>query len=303
MAIDWNDLRFFLAVQRASTLKAAGHELKTDPTTVGRRLTALETELATRLFDRMPEGYVPTAAGLALLPIAESIAESMATLVERVAGDDQKLEGLVRLTATEMLATRFITPHLPRFAERYPGIRLEIDCSNEVLSLARRETDIALRLARPREDGLVAQRLGAIELGLYATPRYAAQRALPLTAEAGLSGHDVVAFADNASFARENRWLSERLGDARLVMRSNSVSSVYAATVSGLGIALLPCIVADQDTRLIRIESARGPEPRWIWQVVHQDLQHTARVRAVLEFLARVLKAHAPIVGQSDGLR
>ncbi len=295
MAIDWNDLRFFLAVQRGSTLKAAGHALKIDPTTVGRRLAALETELGARLFDRTPEGYVLTTAGVRLLPVAESIAERIDTLVSEVAGDDQKLAGTVRLTATEMLATRFIMPYLPHFARRYPDIRLEVDCSTEMLSLARREVDIALRLARPREDGLVAQRLAAIELALYAAPRYAADHPLPDSAEQSLTGHHIVAFADTSAFARENGWLSEHIQGAQVVMRSNSVSSLYAATVSGLGIALLPCIVAEKDRRLVRVPSVAGPKPRWIWQIVHRDLQHTARVRAVLGFVARVLR---PDTGQ-----
>jgi DNA-binding transcriptional LysR family regulator len=291
MPVDWNDLRFFLAVQRGATLKAAGSALKIDPTTVGRRLAALEAELSTRLFDRTPDGYVLTSAGVRLLPIAESMAERIDTLVAEIAGEDHKLEGRVRLTATEMLATRFIMPYLPTFSRRYPNIRLEVDCSSEVLSLSRREVDVALRLSRPREDGLVAQRLSAIELGLYASPRYAADHPLPKTAEQGLTGHHIVAFADTSAFTRENSWLEEHLQDALVVMRSNSVSALYAATVAGLGIALLPCIVADKDPRLVRIPSVEGPKPRWIWQIVHRDLQHTARVRAVLGFVSRVLSA------------
>jgi DNA-binding transcriptional LysR family regulator len=190
-----------------------------------------------------------------------------------------------------MLATRFVAPHLSKFARRDPGISLEIDCSNEMLSLARREVDIALRLARPHEESLVAQRLTSIELGLYAAPRYAAEHPLPENAEASLTGHRLVAFADRPAFARENRWLAERFEPGAVVMRSNSVSSVYAAAVSGLGIALLPCAVADADARLVRIPTTRGPEPRWIWQIVHRDQQRTARVRAVLEFLSRVFRA------------
>jgi DNA-binding transcriptional LysR family regulator len=145
---NWDDVRYFLTLQRVGTLAAAGTALTLDPTTVGRRLVKLEEELGARLFDRTPNGYVLTEAGHRLLPRAERI-EREALGVERdVAGEDQKLEGVVRLTATEMLTTRFIAPQLRRFRERYPEIQLELQCTNLDVNLARREADIALRLAR-----------------------------------------------------------------------------------------------------------------------------------------------------------
>ena len=260
--MNWDDLRYFLAVHRLATLKGAGNELKIDPTTVGRRLTALETELGAKLFDRTPEGFVPTLAGLRLLPIAEGVAEQMASLERTVAGEDNKLEGVVRITATEMLATRFIVPHLPKFAARHPHIALAIDCSNEIVSLARREADIALRLSRPREESLVAQRLSSIELGLFAARSYIDGHGMPDHDAERLDGHRLLLFADTPAFARENRWFEARFSHALIALRASSVSAVYAAAVSGLGIALLPSIVADADSRLIAIPSARGPEPR-----------------------------------------
>lgn len=291
MSLHWDDLRYFLALHRLTTLKAAGAELKTDPTTVGRRLTALETELGTRLFDRTPEGFVPTDAGLRLLPIAEGVAEQMASLERSVAGEDDKLEGIVRITATEMLATRFVVPHLPRFALRHPHIELVLDCSNQVVSLARREADIALRLARPHEESLVAQRLASIDLGLFAAPSYIEEHGMPARHTQSLRGHRLLKFVDTPAFTRENRWFDARFSDATVALRASSVSAVYAGAVAGLGIALLPCAVAHEDPRLMRVPSDDGPEPRSIWQVVHRDLQHTARIRAVLDFLARVLRS------------
>ena len=285
---NWDDVRYFLTLQRQATLAAAGGALKLDPTTIGRRLVKLEEELGARLFDRTPVGYVLTEAGHRLLPRAERI-EREALGVERdVAGEDQKLEGVVKLTATEMLTTRFIAPHLRRFRERYPEVQLDLNCTNLDVNLARREADIALRLARPTQEDLIIKRLSFIHLGLYASRDYFDRFGLP---KDSLAGHQMILFASNRPFRRENDWLEARMDGAHVALRSDSVSAMYAATTAGTGIALLPCLVADHDRQLVRVPVEGGPEPRQIWQAVHKDLRDSARIRAVLDFLGKVLTA------------
>ncbi len=252
-------------------------------------LGASELEVGAQLDISQPGCPGPSDAR-AELRARKGVADQMASLERAVAGEDHKLEGVVRITATEMLATRFIVPHLPRFTARHPHIELAFDCSNAIVSLARREADIALRLSRPHEEYLIAQRLSAIDLGLYAAPSYIDARGMPAHDAERLDGHRLLMFSNTPGFARENRWFEARFSHAVVALRASSVSAVYAAAVAGLGIALLPCIVADADLRLVPIPSERGPEPRSIWQVVHRDLQHTARIRAVLDFFARVLK-------------
>jgi len=283
---NWDDVRYFLTLHRHSTLAAAGTALKLDPTTVGRRLAKLEEELGARLFDRTPNGYLLTEAGHRLLPRAERI-EREALGVERdVAGEDQKLEGVVRLTATEMLTTRFIAPYLRRFGERYPQIELELHCTNLDVNLARREADIALRLARPTQDDLIIKRLSFIDLGLYASLDYVDRYGLP---KESLAGHQLILFANTRPFRRENDWIAARMDGARLALRSDSVSAIYSATVAGAGIALLPCLVADNDRHLVRVPLEGAPEPRQIWQAVHKDLRDSARIRAVLDFVGEIM--------------
>lgn len=287
----WDDFRYFLAIHRAGTLARAAAELGINATTAGRRLTALEDELRTKLFDRTPEGYVLTPAGRDLVPRAERM-ESEALAVQRdVIGADERLAGAVRVTATEMLATRFIAPHLPRFHAEYPDIQLDLHCTNRVVSLARREADIALRLGRPREDNVVTRQLAGIPLALYASPRYLESRGAPPDPDHSLAGHDALLFAATRDFRDENDWIEPLCVEARIVLRSDSVSSIYAATVAGLGIALLPRAVADHDGRLVRVATRTGPKPRIIWQTVHRDLRGTARIRAVMDFVAKVLVA------------
>jgi DNA-binding transcriptional LysR family regulator len=287
--VDWDDLRYFLAVQRAGTLARAASQLRINATTVGRRLTALEEQIGARLFDRTPEGYLLTPAGRELLPYAERMESEALALERNVAGADQRLAGTVRLSITEMLATRFLAPHLGRFAERYPEISLDLNCTSRSVSLVRHEADIALRLSRPHEENVVARRLSQVELGLYAARAYLDRQGLPEDAERSLRGHQVLLFADSRAFTIENKWLEARLDGAHVALRSDSVSSVYAAAVAGLGIALMPRLVADVEPVLCRIATRSSPEPRVIWQAVHADLQRSARIQAVLRFLVDVV--------------
>jgi DNA-binding transcriptional LysR family regulator len=287
--LDWNDLRYFLAVHRAGTLARAATELGINATTVGRRLTSLEEQLRAKLFDRTPEGYRLTPAGQDLVPRAEAMEAQALAVSREVASSDSRLAGLVRVTLTEMLATRFVAPHVPRFHRQTPDVTLELHCTNEVVSLARREADIALRLARPREENVVTKRLSDIPLALYAAHGYVDEHGVPKDAEHDLDGHAVLLFADTRHFRFENEWIVPRAIGARVTMRSDSVSAIYAATTAGLGIALLPCLVADHDRGLVRIRTETGPVPRVIWQTVHRDLRTTARVRAVMTFLEGIL--------------
>jgi DNA-binding transcriptional LysR family regulator len=280
---DWDDVRFFLAVGREGNLARAATMLGLDATTVGRRIGALERELGARLFDRTARGFTLTAAGSRLLPRAEGMEREALALDLDLAGEDQKLEGRVRLTSTEMIATRFIAPFLARFHERYPGIHLDLWCTNRDVDLGRREADIALRLSRPRQDDIVVKKLLSIELGLYASEDYVERHGMPRAGE--LEGHRFVLFADTRPFQRENAWLERHVGQGEVVLRSDSVSSLMSAAEGGLGIALLPCHVAERTAGLVRTPLAGSPEPRVVWQAVHRELQAAARIRAVLEFL------------------
>lgn len=287
--LDWDDLRYFLAVQRSGTLARAASELGINATTVGRRLAALEEKVQARLFDRTPEGYVLTTAGGDLLPRAERMEAEALALERAVLGADQRPVGRVRVTATEMLATRFIAPYIERFRARAPEVTLELECTNRVVSLARREADIALRLSRPREENIVTRRLADIPLALYAAPRYLEERGTPPNPEESLAGHEAILFADTRAFRLENEWYEARLDGAKIALRSDSVSSIYTATVGGAGIALLPVAVAERDEALRHLKTVTAPEPRVIWQAVHEDLQKSGRVRAVLDFFSEIL--------------
>ena len=292
--LDWDDLRHVLAIHRHGTLARAGAALRMDPTTVGRRLAALEQRAEMRLFERSPEGWAATAAGLGLVARAEHVENEVLSAERELSGASERITGVVRLSATEMLATRFIVPHLWRFREKYPALTIDVISTNRPIDLARREADVALRLTRPQQPSIVARRLGEIELGLYASPAYLARRGTPPEPERSLRGHEVILFATSRAFAIENEWLEARLDGGQVALRADSVSTIYSAVIGGVGFGLLPSAVADGDPGLVRIDTHSSPEPRVVWQMVHRDLQRAPRIRAVLDFLGDLLLLSRP---------
>jgi DNA-binding transcriptional LysR family regulator len=210
-----------------------------------------------------------------------------------VAGADRKAVGRVRLSTTETLATRFLAPHLARFHERHPQLTLELHCTMRAVSLGQREADVVVRLAQPREPDVVVRKLARIELALYGARRYLAAHPAPRAPDETLAGHRVVMFADAPAFAVENAWLEPRVAGAAVVLRSDSVSSIYSAVAAGAGLGLLPRRVADHDAELLRLPTDTMPEPRTVWQGVHRDLARSARVRAVLDFVGEVVSREA----------
>ncbi len=289
--LDWQDLRFFLAILRAGSLTAAARRLRVNQSTASRRLQGLEEAAGARLLERTPSGYRPTAAGERVVPAAERL-EAEAFAIERsLTGLECRVEGAVRLTATEGIGTYFVAPALRDLSRAHPALEVELVLDQRTLSLSRREADLALRLARPRQPGLVARRLVEVASTLYASPRYLEERGRP-AASGALRGHAVLAYDESLAAVPESRWMAARAGDALHVLRTNSVLVQLQAAQAGLGLALLPCYLAE-GTGLVRALPLAAGVRRELWLVVHADLQHTARIRAVIEFLAARAKARA----------
>jgi DNA-binding transcriptional LysR family regulator len=285
--IDWSDLRFILAVARHRTLTAAARSLGCDQSTVTRRLAAFQSALGTRLIDRRGGSYVLTAAGERLRPRLEAV-EAEALAFERAAqGHDEVPRGAVRLTTVETLASRLLAPRLAALRERSPDIALEIDVDRRDFDLARREADVALRVARPRQAQLVAKKVGAIGLALYASDGYLAKRGAPRLGERSVD-HEVVADVDERAWTPGERLLSACVPGARVSFRTTSWLTRVAAVEAGAGISALPCFVADASPSLRRLGS--DPVLRDLWLIVHRDLQRVARVRAVLDFVADIIE-------------
>lgn len=282
-ALDWNDLRYFLAVARAGGLTPAATALGASASTVSRHIDAMEARLGVRLFLRQQRGYQLTDQGGELFAHVAEVERAMQA-VERRSGEG--ITGRVKLAAPESLANFLIAPHLPELARRHPQLTVELVVSRQLADLSRREADIAFRLVNPAERAhapdYIAHCTGLLRFGLYATPACLAAgggdwQALPWV------GWD-------------ETWVKRPVADqlTRLypgrepVLRANSMQTQYAAARAGLGATLLPCFIGDTDPALVRLDAPLPNADRELWLLYHRDLKGSQRVQAMREFVGEV---------------
>jgi DNA-binding transcriptional LysR family regulator len=281
-ALDWEDLRYFVALARYGTLSATARGLRVNHATVARRVTSLETRLGRALFDRRADGYALTAAGKAVLDEARSMDEAALSVLNRL-DTGTELGGMVRLTAGRVLAERFLIPRLHAFHERYPAIDLEVVGGSRVVSLARREADVALHYGTPKDSELVARRVAKIAFGLYASPAYREK----------LKARDTPAFIgfdQESEFIAEAGWLAGEFPNGRFSIRTSSQTTQAAAARAGFGVALLPRYVAADDPGLVRVSLGERLPERELWLLIRRDLTKVPRVRVVSDYLADVFR-------------
>jgi len=297
--LDWDDLRFFLAIARHGSLTAAARDLRVAQSTVGRRLSSLEASLGVRLLHRTPEGYTLTLAGQDVLNQAERV-EVEALGVERsVGGRDGRLEGVLRVTCTETIAAHVLAPCFAALQGLHPGILVELMPNPHVISLSMREADIAVRLVRSEQHDLVVRRIGQIAFGLYASPAYLEHHGAP-DFEAGCPGHRLMTLLDDVEIDPQAQWLSDLATRANLGMQTSSHEALLSAARSGGGLACLARFRADPDPGLRRLETPLPPPVTEIWLAVHKDSRGTPRVRVALSAIAEAVKGLAPALSPQD---
>ena len=289
---DWNDLRLVLAVSRRGSLTGAAQSLGINHSTAFRRLNAAEERLGVRLFERLPSGvYLATAAGDRMAETAERIETETASLDREIAGRDHRLTGQLRVTSSDTLAHRLVTGHFVRFRQMHPGIVVELTVDNRVLSLSRREADIALRPARPKEGDLFGRKLADIAWTVYGAPPLLTRRS-PLKNPAALVDTPMIGWNAEAGGIPASDWLAGFVTPTAWVYRSNSLINQFMAAKAGIGLALLPCYLGDSDPGLRRAIATPIPElMRELWIVTHSDLRRTARIRAFFDVVGDGLAA------------
>ena len=288
MNIDWQDVRYFLAIADAGSLSAAAARLSSSQPTLSRRLDALEAVLGFRLFKRHSRGLDLTQEGTLLLEQARQMMLS-AVNIERLAnGEAMQPEGTIRLALPEGICNEVVVPALGDFQRDFPRLRLNIAVSPRPANLIQGEADIAVRLFRPEEPDLVVKRLGGMALGLYASEQYLEGHRVP-NSEAELRHHACIGYGDGLDQLTENRWLLERCTREHMMLRSDSTSCRLKATLSGLGISIQPDIVAAQHSELVALlPDARIPRHE-IWLTYHKDLARSYRTRVVADMLGSIL--------------
>lgn len=284
--LNWNDLRYFVAIARAGTLAAAAKELKVDQTTVGRRLAALEETLGAQLFVRTPDGFTLTTAGERAIALANDLDERIGSIEAKVRGTDDRPEGVVRVTTNENFGVGVLLARLLRVRERHPGIQLELLTTLRRVNLLRREADMAVRVA-PRapqdQQELIVRKIGTIGMSLYTTRAYLDAHP-PVRPEDGLQDHDVILYEEELGDAPPGQWLAANARAGRPVLKTNSMLAAGLAASVGAGVALVPCMMTEMYPTLERVLPDNVLENH-IWLVVHPDLHATARVRAVADHI------------------
>lgn len=288
---DWNDLKLALAIARAGSLTAAARALRVAHSTAFRRLGALEQRLGVRLFERLPGGvYVPTAAGERIAAAAERVETETASLGRELLGADLSLSGRLRVTCPESIAHVFLTRWVAEFRREHPGVTVEMVADHRVLSLSRREADVALRASRPREGDLHGRKLAEVGSTLYARPNLL-KRYGPLAA-GDYGRHPFIAWEEGVTGINTADWLTRHVPDTAVVYRSNSMINQRVAAREGVGVALLPYYFGDAEPALVRAVPAPLPElNRELWIVTHRDLKRTARVQAFIDLVAARVQA------------
>jgi DNA-binding transcriptional LysR family regulator len=283
---DWDDLRFFLAVARSGRLTSAARRLGADHATVSRRISSLETSLKAKLFERRPQGYALTPHGERLLRHAESMETDALSIQSEIGGADMALSGVVRVGAPDGFGSVFLGPRLARFMAASPALELQLVAMPRLLSLSKREADIAITLSPPKEGKIVARKLVDYRLGLYAAPSYLAS-AGPIAGPDDLHGHSVIGYIDDLIFTPELDYLDEVSRGLRARTQSSNLNAQMAMTLAGGGVCVLPCFMAQGQPGLVRVLPAEVIIQRSFWLVVHADLKDVARVRTTVDFIVR----------------
>lgn len=290
--MDWNDLRYFVAVaEQGSTLKA-GRALRVSQTTVARRIAALEQALGFPIFEKRQAGYALTPAGQDLLSRAEDVERSANRFVEAASGQARDLKGTVKLTTEDIYAQGLLAPILRELHDRHPEIVIELDTSQKVVDLGSGAADIALRSSSSEQPaGLVGRRLCIDDWTLYCSRDYASRNGAPTSLEE-LRHHPIVGGGGGNLWRHYEAWLKSLGLEEQVAMHHATSTGLLSAVRSGFGIAVLPCVVADGDPELLRCLDPRTEHGRVLWLLTHERVRHAPRVRAVIDFLYERLSRH-----------
>ncbi|RMX07859.1 LysR family transcriptional regulator [Corticibacter populi] len=282
--MDWDNLRYFLALSRSGTLVNAARMLQVDHTTVSRRIQALEKQMGVPLFAREAAGHRLTEAGRNLLPQAEAMEEACLAIESSSFAAHDGLSGVVRVGVPEGLGTRILAVPLARLAQQHPNLVIDLLALPRLLHLSRREADIVISLERPTRGSVVVTKLSDYVLRLYGARSYLAQHP-PVLEVADLQEHSFISYVDDLLFTKQLQFLESFVQARHFALRSTSVLAQYAAVQAGTGLAVLPAFIGDRDPELQVVLPQQARFQRTFWMSMPSEIRHMARMQAVWEFL------------------
>ena len=289
--IDWDDVRYLLAVARAGSVRAAAQRLRVNHSTVLRRIAQLEERIGAQMFEKLPSGYRLTDAGEAVLEFAEQMEASSNELETRVFSRDQSVRGLLRVTLARTLATHLLMTDFADFARLHPEVEMEIQSSDEPVNLTNREADVAIRVVydrnalAPNLHGLKGPELFG---GVYMS------RDLIAAWRAGAADRIRWVVRKNhgiPDWAREGE-----VSTTEVSVRTTDAGAQIVAARHGLGMTTLPCFVGDADPLLVRVPGTGLHMYGTLWLLVQGETRKTKRVRLFTEFVSLRLAAYVELL-------
>ncbi len=289
--IGWELYRSFLAVLNEGSLSGAARALGVAQPTVGRHVAALERSLSLALFTRSQIGLMPTEAALSLRSYAEAMQSTAAALERAAASQGIGVRGTVRVTASDVIGVEVLPPIIASLRDEHPDLVLELVLTDRMQDLLRREADIAVRMARPRQELLVARRVGQIELGLHAHQRYLSRHGTPNTM-ADLANHALIGFDQTTAFIRSaGKGLSGWRREA-FAMRTDNNLAQLALIRSGAGIGVCQAAIARRDDSIVRLFPRQFSLQMDTWITMHKDLRNSPRCRVAFDALVKGLQQY-----------
>lgn len=286
--MNWDDLRYCLAVVREGSVTAAAARIGVSHTTVSRRITELERELNAPLFDRSTTGWLLTPVGESILASAEQMHESVLAIQRQVQVDRQELSGRLRVTAHDTTIQRLLLPGLKAFAARYPDITIELIASEESLDLGSHEADIAFRATDNPPPNVLGTRIAQFAHAVYVTPELYA-RYLENPRDIG----GITWMGDGRTIPE---WITKGFPGMQVRYRINSLNIAYEMTRAGMGFLLMPCALGDMARELIRVPTFPAQPALGFWLLSHIDMRTTARIRIFRDFMLDSIRPYIPLL-------
>ncbi len=277
--MNWDDLKIFLAVAEAPSMRAAAKQLKVSHSKVSRRVESLESSMGVKLFDRLPDGYQLTEAGQELLPVALQTDDNLHAFGRSVTGRDSTLEGQVCVTIPDVVVINLFMPYFLNFMEENPEIQIKVSDSTEVFDLSRREADVAIRLTYEPPEHLIGRCLGQMHQAVYATQAYVKKYRPDLK-------KSPARWIGWGTPEQRPNWVDKSpFPYLRMRGHFNNILIQLEATKQDAGIGYFPCFLGDSAPELVRLSD---PVPSLeVWLLSHRDLRAAARMRAFRQFIIR----------------
>jgi DNA-binding transcriptional LysR family regulator len=297
--MDWDNIRVFLCVARLGQFLAAARHLRVDHGTISRKISALESTLGIRLFDRHTTGCVLTAAGERLLESAEIVEAELLRAHGELSQLDAEISGSVRIGVPDGFGTLFLSERLGKLKMMYPALTIQLITISRAPSLSKREVDLAIVIERPKEGRLAVRKLTDYSLHFYASEAYLRERGIPKTSN-DLETHHNVTYVHDLLAVEELNFVAEIYGRSYSRVECSTAVAQIAAVRGGAGIGILHDYAAFRDPGLQIVLPAINFE-RTYWMITHTDVRHLKRVRAVSDFIVAEAKEQKWLFQSQDG--